>query len=578
MVNFSANNRFYRKDSFEKSVFWIVTLVMLCTRYLAFCSYSGADDLHYAFLSNNFLNGNYDFFVADDIYSARALVIIYQAIWFKIFGINDFSMCMPALSLLIITAYFICFKFGLQKNINSVVLGASLIYFNPVVIKATLGNLPDVYIALISALVFFLIKSSLNGNLKKSNIFWGVVTAALLVAGLFVKESIILIWAGAGVLLIYYRKSVPGAFVISMAVTLFIGFVAYLLFYYIHTGHIFYHLLQIKNSNYFNLCSYDCLPAKYLLRRLTITVPFAAMASGAYPLLLSTAVLLTGKRQVNPDLKFWKITFYTLILLALYFPFSVYPYIPLCHDMRQFFFIFPFATLLFLFSLQHLKTSANHVKIFYLTGSILFVLVTLMCVFFTPYNKWSIFCNCLLALVFIGNAFLNKKNKTAFLYLAIPFILWLGTAYSVIKKPNSGYAELKILQDKLRQDTNFVTSTFYFLNNDTKSHFALINQFDSSRQFFNLDTVQAGFKPFVRYQRQYAFVQTPVFKKGWLIVSGHFFENISAVKMRAIDHLLTEADHQIKVNKTTAYYVTSDATLKPIMDILNFKTADNRCY
>ena len=169
MVNFSADKEWYKNKLFVPLVFCCVTLVMLITRYFSFYTFKGSDDLHYAFLSSSVLNGSYDMFFAQDIYAGRAVVVLYQALWFKIFGINDFSMSMPSISILIVLAYFVCFKCGLQKNVGTILLAASLIYFNPVVTRTTLGNLPDVYIALIALLVFLLIKKSVDDQLKKQN-------------------------------------------------------------------------------------------------------------------------------------------------------------------------------------------------------------------------------------------------------------------------------------------------------------------------------------------------------------------------------------------------------------------------
>ena len=577
MVNFSTDKALYKKRISVPLVFWFVTLIMLVTRYASFYSFKGSDDLHYAFLSSHVLNGSYDMFIAQDIYAGRAVVVLYQALWFKLFGINDFTMCMPSLTVLILLAYFVCFKCGLQKNIRTILLAASLIYFNPVVTRATLGNLPDVYIALIALLVFLLIKKNTGPLSIKQNILWGFITALLLLAGLFVKENIVLIYAGTAVLLLYYRKKISRHFVIALATTVFMGSAGYLLFYYINTGDFFYRFVQIKNSAYFNVCSYQCLPYTALLKRLTVTVPLIAALTGAYPLLLSATVLFSYKKQINPDTRFWKITFISLLLLALYFPFSIFPYVPLCHDMRQFFFLFPFATILYVSCLQEEILNEKHTRTINIAGTIVFVPVTLICYFFAPYNKWAILCNGLLALVFMLNIFSIKKIQQFFFYLMIPFILWLSTAYSIYKRPHDGYDELKTLYSKLKQQTNFVTNTYYFLNNDTKTHFALIHQFDTAKRFFNFDTLQNGFKPFAAYQLQPILRQTNSIQNGWLIINDAFPENISSATINSIKELLAAKYFCITINNTRAYYLTSAETAEKIMHLINSNTSGSNC-
>ena len=578
MVNFSTDKALYKKRISVPLVFWFVTLIMLLTRYASFYSFKGSDDLHYAFLSSHVLNGSYDMFIAQDIYAGRAVVVLYQALWFKLFGINDFTMCMPSLTVLILLAYFVCFKCGLQKNIRTILLAASLIYFNPVVTRATLGNLPDVYIALIALLVFLLIKKNTGPLSIKQNILWGFITALLLLAGLFVKENIVLIYAGTAVLLLYYRKKISRHFVIALATTVFMGSAGYLLFYYINTGDFFYRFVQIKNSAYFNVCSYQCLPYTALLKRLTVAVPLVAILTGAYPLLLLATVFFSYKQQIYPATRFWKITFISLLLLALYFPFSIFPYVPMCHDMRQFFFLFPFATILYVSCLQEEILNEKHTRTINIAGTIVFVPVTLICYFFAPYNKWAILCNGLLALVFMLNIFSIKKIQQFFFYLMIPFILWLSTAYSIYKRPHDGYDELKTLYSKLKQQTNFVTNTYYFLNNDTKTHFALIHQFDTAKRFFNFDTLQNGFKPFAAYQLQPILRQTNSIQNGWLIISDAFPENISSATINSIKELLAAKYFCITINNTRAYYLTSAQTAEKIMHIINSNSAAGNCY
>jgi len=563
-----------KKKFFVPLAFCCVTLIMLVTRYACFYSFKGSDDLHYAFLSNHVLNGSYDMFVAQDIYAGRTAVVFYQALWFKLFGINDLTTCMPSLSVLMVLAYLVCFKCGLQRDIRTIILASSLIYFNPVVTRATLGNLPDVYIALIAVLVFMLIKKSTGPLSTKRNAVGGFIAALLLLAGLFVKENIILIYAGAAVSLFCYRKKISRHFVMALATTVLIGAAGYLLFYYINTGDAFYRLVQIKNAAYFNECSYQCLPQTELLKRLTITIPLVAALTGAYPLLLLITALSGRKQNTTPDARFWKITFISLLLLALYFPFSIFPYVPLCHDMRQFFFLFPFAAILFVTCLQESMVDEKQVRRINISGSIVFALVTFACCFFAPYNKWAILCNGILAIVFVLNIFSGRKLQLFFFYILIPFVLWLSAAYSIYKKPHEGYAALKALDQKLKQQTNFSANTYYFVNNDTKTHFALINQFDTAKRFLNFDTLQRGFKPFISYQHPGVFNNI---QNGWLILSDAYPEHINTATTDSIKKILAGKYFSVTINKTTAYYLTSAETAEKIMHLINSNAVISNC-
>ena len=575
MADLLPHKQSYKQIFFVQLIFWGVTLVMLFTRFACLYTYNGADDLHYAFLSSKLLHGSYNMFFVNDIFSARLLVVGYQALWFKVSGINDFSMSMPSLSLLIVVAYFVCFKCGLKKNIHTAALGSSLVYFNPVVITATSGNLPDVYIALITVLVFFLIRKCMEDCAKKNAAVNGVFAGLLLLAGLFVKETIVLIYAGTAIMLFYCRHKIPRNFLMALIAIFFIGSAGYLYGCYAYTGNAFYRFVQINNSAYFNFCSYNCLPELALLKRLTITVPLNAAITGAFPLLMVLPLLFLYKQYKHADTFFWKIALVLLCLLALYFPFSLSPYVPLCHDMRQFFFLFPFAAVLYLHFLQSVSQSAQSFRLVSIISGIVFAIIIVLCFFYSPFNKWYILCCSMLAGLFIINIFLNKSQQKFALYFMVPVILWLSITYPLYKKPHNGYAALKAVQSRLKQDAD-TSNTFYFLNNDTRSHFALINKFNTVKQFFNLDTIQHGFKPFIAYQAK-NIAGTHSFKKGWLIVSDQYPENMDAAQIQSINKLLAEMQPHFELSKTRAYYITTVEALQQIMHVVNIQAANTGC-
>jgi hypothetical protein len=175
------------------------------------------------------------------------------------------------------------------------------------------------------------------------------------------------------------------------------------------------------------------------------------------------------------------------------------------------------------------------------------------------------------------NTFAGKKLQPAILFLFIPFILWLSTAYTIFKKPQQGYVALKTIAAGIKKDSSFHANTFFFLNNDTKTHFALINQFDTGKQFINLDTIQKGFKPFVAYQPQPVLKGPNSLQKGWLIVSDDYGENLEPNSIKLIKALLAQQMYTHKAGSTMAYPVNSGQLLRRVMEIVNVKNADAGC-
>jgi hypothetical protein len=153
----------------------------------------------------------------------------------------------------------------------------------------------------------------------------------------------------------------------------------------------------------------------------------------------------------------------------------------------------------------------------------------------------------------------------------------LSTTYTIFKKPHEGYKDLKTLNSKLKQQTGFTSDAYYFINNDTKTNFALINQFNTAKLFINLDTVQKGFKPFIAYQDQHALSPTTGFKNGWLVVSEDYSENRNTAEIESIKQLLAQTPSYSKINKTSAYWVNSQETVEKIMNIINVTTTGDGC-
>ena len=83
-------------------VFLFISIVLLLTKYATFSTYNGADDLHYAMLSSKAITHGYKPLLPYDGYAGRVIPILWQALWFKIFGINDLSIQLPSLTALML--------------------------------------------------------------------------------------------------------------------------------------------------------------------------------------------------------------------------------------------------------------------------------------------------------------------------------------------------------------------------------------------------------------------------------------------------------------------------------------------
>jgi hypothetical protein len=90
--------------------FLSITLFYLFTRWLLFQGFNGTDDLHYAFLASRIINGTFNPFIHNDIFSGRILLVAIQALIYKVAGINIISTQAGTILATILTCYLVLFS------------------------------------------------------------------------------------------------------------------------------------------------------------------------------------------------------------------------------------------------------------------------------------------------------------------------------------------------------------------------------------------------------------------------------------------------------------------------------------
>ena len=554
------------------AVFLFLTVILLLTKYAVFSSYNGADDLHYALLSSRILNHQFDPFLPYDSFAGRIIPIFWQACWFKIFGINDLSMQLPSLSILIALAFIICFKAGIPRKPSLVALAASLVYFNPVVFESTLGNLPDIYIALVTCLILLIIKKHVES--AENNISDGVLIGILLTAGLFMKETILFVYVSVFVILIVFRKKIKLPFLYRVVIATVAGCIGWLLLFYIKTGDPLFRFLQLKNNAYLNGCSYQCYSAGRMLERLTVMLPNVFMQSGFFPVLIIIPILFCKKKMIalfSSALQFYIVSFIILALTAVYFPLSIRPYIPLCHDSRHFLFLLPLAVMILVSGLNEvLQSDKKSKQLFFGMAAAILLLSVIVNIVFAPYNKWVIMNESLLGLCFAMMIIGKEKMVLLFTCVAIPAVLWLSVAYPLYKKEYHGYTSMKKMREMQRsmtEDDNMPNRFLYFTDHDTKMHYELADKFDPLVNYISLDTIEPGLVPYRQYQLEGIFKEGSQFKKGWLIVNPEYTP-MNVNQLNSINALLGQQS-EMQTGYVRAYAVLSPIQLKQLLTIIN---------
>ncbi len=163
--------------------------VIIIHHVFIYTGHYGYDDLHYAKLANELLSGRMDF---EDHYSFRWPILVFTAISFKLFGINDFAGALPTLIISLLTLYlvYIILKpFGAK----AILFGLGITVFDGWSLHYSDKMMPDMYINLVmlSLVYCFYHLNFLRNN--TSAIYHSFYFSILFFFGFLAKESILLV-------------------------------------------------------------------------------------------------------------------------------------------------------------------------------------------------------------------------------------------------------------------------------------------------------------------------------------------------------------------------------------------------
>lgn len=486
--------------------FSTVTLLFVVSQWVLFNGYNGADDLHYAMLSAKMLKGQYNPFEPNDIYSGRILLISIQAFIYKIFGISVLTTSAGTIVATIIACYLTVFLFLHQRGSSSVFILCSFFYFSPVLTRSIKGIMPDAYVMLAGILILLILKRSLKtgispGYKKTLQLFAGFMIAI----SLLLKETALVFLPFS--IIFYLLESRKNWILNSLAVVLSFTIMISLLgiMYYYATGNFFFKIYQIKNSEYENACNFSNQPYSLLLKRMTVGAWERFIISGFYPLILgfiaSISVFIEKKKTDLVSINnIWY--FLAILILGLYFPFSLKGYQPLCDDPRQFLFLIPFCTIAFS-SFINTELFSKDKKIFFSVS--LFILL-LVCVL-TTLNKWQwmIYSFMLIAsFIFFFVQFSAKK-----MFFSLSIILFFSAFERLFFLQNTWFQQMKTVNNIVK------ANHYYFINQDDMMHWKLLHNFNEENiQYHSLQN-----NVFKIFQLYHDTLDKTKFQPGWLILN-----------------------------------------------------------
>ncbi|MEO0898725.1 MAG: glycosyltransferase family 39 protein [Bacteroidota bacterium] len=314
----------------------------LCTLYhlIGFSGMRGFDDIEYAFHANEVLKGTLN--LEDHHFAYRWTVIYPAALFYHLFGIGDFasglgSALAAALMLLTVIRLTRGMSFSIQLlAVLLTVLVPNYLYFADKL-------MPDIQVALGGILA---IGSHAEGKQKKNQApIWGTLMACGAFWALLSKATVILLLPIFLYLLINDIKQRENRTFWSYAFgSGIIMLLAYLLVIYLATGNPFTRYERIVAKGYLNTCSYDQLPIKFLLQRISYEWILAAAQSGGLMAFLPVFVSIFIRTETSPTEKgfqYWRAVGWAGFLSANFMTISPTAYIPMCVDERHFMWLIP---------------------------------------------------------------------------------------------------------------------------------------------------------------------------------------------------------------------------------------------
>jgi hypothetical protein len=536
-------------------IFLSITLIYILSRWITFKGFNGTDDLHYAMLAANMLHGKYTPFASNDIFSGRILLIAFQALIYFIGGINVYTTQLGTMIVTMLSCYLTAFKLIENMSNNSIIITSALFYFNPVLSEANLGVMPDVYVMLAGIIVLLLWKKILKEQNQQKIILNSILIGLIIFAAMFFKENALIFIPFLFCIAFFNKKDHSlRAGLISILTFCFFIFLAGCMYYYF-TGDFFFRVQQIKTAGYPHPCNYTV--GSDLIIRLTYGVWKDFIVESFYPVILASIMIILRvafDRSYHIMKDRWTVYFVILLLLALYFPFSLSGYQPLCFKARHFLFLLPLGVTISSSFLEDAWSKKHMFWLFIITSAILLV----GCISGTG-EKWYWMMYSFLFMYFVlqklspYNSLLYKLRYTLF-----AAILWVYMPYHLFFMNSNWFKNIQSLTKKL--DSNF----FYFPEHDNMMHWKLLYGFDSTFHSYNLE--KEPFKVFIPY---YEKLDTLHFHQGWFIVNKKYTTRSSDFLNR-VDSLKQKKyfPKQISTGDVSAFFISNHSQLSYLKTIV----------
>lgn len=431
------NELHLKAKPFYALLFFIILII--CYRIFGYTGHFGFDDMQYAEIAANLLDGKVDF---EDHFTFRFTIIAATALSYKLFGINDFASSLPAMTLTILTlviVYVVMRKQGFLPTIFGLAFTTTsqwlLFYSNKL--------MPDIYLVFFTILATY-IYFHYRYESQKHVVGHAIAFSVTLLFGFMSKGTVVLLlpWLLYLFFIDFFLKKETKFWkwvIVSGTICLIFYFasIKYL------TGEFFYRFKAIAQNSYLNKCSYDQQPMGILLKRLFFDFFDMTINYGmSVPLVfVVTAFISKGWRQmlqINNATSFFLVSAMLLFLSSNFMTISGTSYIPMCIDPRHYLFIIPIASIA---SALFLHKKPTKIQIYFTTA--LFVFLSIYSFFGNRFICYYVYMPITLVMVMVtilkDSHQQNKLMAYALLLtlLVLPCRLMAKQSYQYNKRRNT---------------------------------------------------------------------------------------------------------------------------------------------
>ena len=322
---------------------------ILIYHFYGYMGHYGYDDIHYAKLAKQLSEGHLN--LLTDQYAYRWTIVGLTAISYTLFGMNDNSSAIIPILITFITLLLV-YKFSDKQKFGVLMLAIALYSLNNPIFLYSNKLMPDIYVALsIFASIFIIYHYKFNSDKNKTFLYAFLLSLSLFFG--FISKGTIILFSPVLIYLIVIdiiKKREIKFWVFSATISLFL-IIIYFSIIKILTGNIFQRFDAITINSYLNPYSYDFLPAKFLLERISYKLILNFIKANMFtafifiiPLFFS--IKFKNLLKLSNPYYFLLGVFVVLFLSSNFMTISYTDYVPMSIDARHYLFLIPLASVI----------------------------------------------------------------------------------------------------------------------------------------------------------------------------------------------------------------------------------------